>query len=67
MIRDRLRSLTIQVYAPIVAHPIIGKCTNLSVALPVAALYTHHIYKQIASFHYTGGSKRNTDIVRWSP
>lgn len=39
-----------------------GKCTSLSVAVPVAALYTHHMYKQIAIFQRTGGRKRNTDI-----
>ena len=39
-----------------------GKCTSLSVAVPVAALYTHHMYKQIAIFQRTGGKKRNMDI-----
>ena len=39
-----------------------GKCTSLSVAVPVAALYTHHMYKQIASFQRTGGGHRSTAI-----
>ena len=39
-----------------------GKCTSLSVAVPVAALYTHHMYKQIASFQRTGGRHRSTAI-----
>ena len=39
-----------------------GKCTSLSVAVPVAALYTHHMYKQIASFRRTGGRHRSTAI-----
>ena len=36
--------------------------TSLSVAVSVAALYTHHIYKQIASFQRTGGRYRSTAI-----
>ena len=36
--------------------------TSLSVAFPVAALYTHHMYKQIASFQRTGGKYRSTAI-----
>lgn len=39
-----------------------GKCTSLSVAVPVAALYTHHMYKQIALFQRTGGKKIGTEI-----
>ena len=39
-----------------------GKCTSLSVAVPVAALYTYHMYKQIASFQRTGGRYRSTVI-----
>ena len=39
-----------------------GKCTSLSVAVPVAALYTHHMYKQIANFQRTGGRHRSTAI-----
>ena len=39
-----------------------GKCTSLSVAVSVAALYTHHMYKQIASFQRTGGRYRSTVI-----
>ena len=39
-----------------------GKCTSLSVAVPVAALYTHHMYKQFASFRRTGGRHRSTAI-----
>ena len=36
--------------------------TSLSVAVPVVALYTHHMYKQIASFQHTGGRYRSTAI-----
>ena len=39
-----------------------GKCTSLSVAVPVAALYTHHMYTQIANFQRTGGRHRSTAI-----
>ena len=39
-----------------------GKCTSLSVAVPVAALYTHHMYKQIASFQLIGGRHHSTAI-----
>ena len=28
-----------------------GKCTSMSVAVPPASLYTHHIYRQIAEFN----------------
>ena len=27
-----------------------GKCTSMSVAVPSASLYTHHMYRQIAAF-----------------
>ena len=38
--------------------------TSLSVAVPVAALYMHHMHraKQIASFQRTGGRYRSTAI-----
>ena len=39
-----------------------GKCTSLSVAVTVAALYTDHMYKKIASFQRTGGRHRSTAI-----
>eukprot|EP00904_Undaria_pinnatifida_P011838 jgi/Undpi1/7785/HiC_scaffold_23.g10258.m1 len=39
-----------------------GKCTSLSVAVPVAALYTHHMYRQIAKFQRTGGRKKSMEI-----
>lgn len=39
-----------------------GKCTSLSVAVPVAALYTHHMYRQIAIFQRTGGRKKSMEI-----
>ena len=39
-----------------------GKCTSLSVAVPMAAFYTHHMYKQITSFQRTGDRYRSTAI-----
>ena len=39
-----------------------GKCTSLSVAVPVAALYTHHMYRQLARFQQSGGRRRSPDI-----
>ena len=39
-----------------------GKCTSLSVAVPVAALYTHHMYRQIAIFQRTGRRKKSMEI-----
>ena len=39
-----------------------GKCTGMSVAVPAAGLYTHHMYKQMANFRRTGGSKASTEI-----
>ena len=39
-----------------------GKCTSLVVAVPVAALYTHHMYRQIANFQRTGGRKKSMEI-----
>ena len=39
-----------------------GKCTSLSVAVPVAALYTHHMYKSIAVFQRRGGRKPSMTI-----
>ena len=32
-----------------------GKCTSMSVAVPPASLYTHHMYKHIEKFRCTGG------------
>lgn len=40
-----------------------GKCTSMSVACPAAALYTHHMYQQIANFQRTGGRGANPDIA----
>ena len=31
-----------------------GKCNSMSVAVPPASLYMHHMYKQIAQFQRTG-------------
>ena len=31
------------------------KCTSMSVAVPPASLYTHHMYRQIAAFKRSGG------------
>ena len=39
-----------------------GKCTSLSVAVPVAALYTHHMCKSLTAFQRTGGRRPNMDI-----
>lgn len=40
-----------------------GKCTSMSVAVPPAALYTHHMYKQIRNFRRSGGARQNTEIA----
>ena len=32
-----------------------GKCTSMSVTVPPASLYTHHMYKHIAKFRRTRG------------
>lgn len=42
---------------------LVGKCTSLSVAVPVAALYTHHMYKSLTTFQRKGGRRSNMDIV----
>ena len=34
-----------------------GKCTSMSVAVPPVSLYTHHMYRQIATFKRSGGRK----------
>ena len=34
-----------------------GKCTSMSVAVPPASLYTHHMYRHIAAFKRSGGRK----------
>ena len=39
-----------------------GKCTSMTVAVPIAGLYTHHMYKHIADFQRKGGKKSNMDI-----
>ena len=40
-----------------------GKCISLSVAVPVSALYTHHMYRQIAIFKRTGGRKKSSSSM----
>ena len=39
-----------------------GKCTSMTVAVPVAGFYTHHMYKHIAAFQRKGGKKSNMGI-----
>lgn len=39
-----------------------GKCTSIPMAVPVAALYTHHMQGGCALSVY-GGTKLNTDIA----
>ena len=34
-----------------------GKCTSMPVAVPPVSLYTHHMYRQIATFKRSGGRK----------
>ena len=34
----------------------------MSVAVPVKALYTHHMYKQLAIFQRTGGRRKRSEI-----
>ncbi|CAB1112862.1 unnamed protein product [Ectocarpus sp. CCAP 1310/34] len=41
---------------------LVGKCVSLSVAVPVAALYTHHMYKSLTVYQRTGGRRPNMDI-----
>ena len=40
-----------------------GKCTSMSVAVPPASLYTHHMYRQIASFKRAGSRKNLSSIA----
>ena len=40
-----------------------GKCTSMSVAVPPASLYTHHMYRQIAAFKRSGGRKTLSSIA----
>lgn len=40
-----------------------GKCVNICVACPAAALYTRRIYKHIGNFQGQGGRRRNTGVV----
>ena len=40
-----------------------GKCTSMSVAVPLASLYTYHMYKHITEFRRTGGKVRAAMIV----
>ena len=39
-----------------------GKCTSLSVAVPVAALYTHQMRRKIVIFQRTEGRKKSMEI-----
>ena len=39
-----------------------GKCTSMSVAVPPASLYTHHMYRQIAKFKSPGGRNNLSPI-----
>ena len=40
-----------------------GKCTSMSVAVPRASLYTHHMYCQIAAFKRSGSRKNLSSIT----
>ena len=40
-----------------------GKCTSMSVAIPPASLYTHHMYPQIAGSKRSGGRKNLPSIA----
>ena len=40
-----------------------GMCTSMSVAVPPASLYTHHMYRQIAAFNRSGGLKNLQSIA----
>ena len=40
-----------------------GKCTSMSVAVPPASLYTHHMYRQIAAFKRSGSRKILSSIA----
>ena len=43
-----------------------GKCTSMSVAVPPAGLYTHHMYRQIATFERSGSWKSSTAVSKRS-
>ena len=40
-----------------------GKCTSMSVAVPPASLYTHHMYRHIAAFKRSGDRKNLSSIA----
>ena len=40
-----------------------GNCTSMSVAVPPASLYTHHMYRQIAAFKRSGSRKNLSPIA----
>ena len=40
-----------------------GKCTSMSVAVPPASLYTHHMYRHIAAFKRSGGRLNLSSIA----
>ena len=40
-----------------------GKCTSMSVAVPPASLYRHHMYHQIAAFKRAGSRKNLSSIA----
>ena len=40
-----------------------GECTSMSVAVPPASRYTHHMYCQIAAFKRSGGRNNLSSIV----
>ena len=60
IIYDALGSGTISFH---MLEKVAETCTTMSVACPAAALYTHHMYQDIACFQRTGGRKSNTGIV----
>ena len=40
-----------------------GKCTSMSVVVPPASLYTHHMFRQIAAFKRSGSRKNLSSIA----
>ena len=40
-----------------------GKSTSMSVAVPPASLYTHHMYRQMTAFKRSGGRKKSSSIA----
>ena len=40
-----------------------GKCSSMSIAVPPASLYTHHMYHQIAAFKRSGDRKSLPSIA----